>query len=66
MGLKEMELKKTNERLEEMLRQLNETVEEEQESYNRIIGHMKQSIQQDEKAIEGLVKQATQLETMIN
>ena len=61
-----MELKKTNERLEEMLRQLNETVEEEQESYNRIIGHMKQSIQQDEKAIEGLVKQATQLETMIN
>ena len=49
-----------------MLRQLTETVEDEKDSYNRIIGHMKQSIQQDEKAIEGLVKQATQLETMIN
>jgi hypothetical protein len=30
-----------------------------------VIGHMKQSIQQDEKAIEGLVKQAAQIENMI-
>jgi hypothetical protein len=39
---------------------------EEQESYNRIIGHMKFSIQEDEKAIESLSKQATLLENMIS
>lgn len=63
--VKETELKKETERLEEVLKQLNETLQEEQESYTRTITHMRQSIQQDEKAIESLVKQASSLETMI-
>lgn len=48
------------------MRQLTETLQEEQESYSRTIRHMRQSIQQDERAIESLVKQATSLETMIS
>jgi hypothetical protein len=39
---------------------------EEQETYNRIIGHIKYSIQEDEKAIESLTKQASLLENMIS
>ena len=66
MLVKEMELRKGNERLDEIYKQLSETLREEQEGYNRTIGHMRQSIQQDEKAIEGLVKQATLIEHMIN
>jgi hypothetical protein len=64
MAVKEVEAKKGNERLEEILSNLEEIQSEEQESYNRIIGHMKFSIQQDEKAIESLSKQATLLEQM--
>lgn len=63
--LQEAELKKENERLEEMLKHLTEILGEEQESYTRIIGHMKQSIVQDEKAIESLSKQANMLEHLI-
>jgi uncharacterized protein YdiU (UPF0061 family) len=66
LSIKEAELKKSNEQLEEQLRQLTDTLQEEKESYTRIITHMRQSIQQDEQAIEGLVKQATLIETMIN
>lgn len=63
--MREMEGRKDNERLREGLRQLTEMLTEQQEGYSRVIGHMKQSIQQDEKAIEGLVKQAAQIENMI-
>jgi signal transduction histidine kinase len=59
--VKETELKKETERLEEVIKQLNETLQEEQESYARTIAHMRQSIMQDEKAIESLVKQASSL-----
>jgi len=59
--VKEAELRKERERLEEGMRQLTETLQEEQESYSRTIRHMRQSIQQDERAIESLVKQATSL-----
>jgi hypothetical protein len=63
--LQEVELKKGNERLDETLQHLTEILGEEQESYARIIGHMKQSIVQDEKAIESLSKQANMLEHLI-
>ena len=66
MSLKEAELRKTNERLEEMVKNCSEILCEEQEGYKRVIGNMKESIVHDEKAIEGLMKQASLLENMIS
>ena len=66
MTVKEAELRKGNEHLEEVLKQLEHTIQVEQESYNRTIGHMRHSIQQDEKAIQGLVKQANFMENIVS
>ena len=51
--------------LQEHLKSLCEVYGEEQENYSRIIGMMKNSIQQDEKAIESLSRQAQHLEKIM-
>ena len=59
-------MRKGNEHLEDVLKKLEQALQEEQDSYNRTIGHMRYSIQQDEKAIEGLVKQANFMENIVS